>query len=232
MSSARARVAVRLFRADLPRVPYRQWVLSFDPPLAVRLGYDARALALVCRSFARRVYQQLRRLCKRHLGLRSVAALHPALLVVVQRFRSDCGLLPAPAPARCRRRVARASRRRRRLSPSGRLARGRPRARPRRRRSTSSPTAAFASTSLPKAASSTPTINADAPSPTCDGSKATPTRSLRRSTPASASAPGRSRSKSPHSPPSSSRRHPNPHRRHLTCPSFLSWIDASCPSSS
>jgi hypothetical protein len=76
----------------LPEVPYRQWVLSFDAPLAVRLGYDARALALVCRSFARRVGQQLRRLCKLQHGLRSVAALHPGLLVVVQRFRSDCGL--------------------------------------------------------------------------------------------------------------------------------------------
>ena len=76
----------------LPRVPYRQWVLSFDSSWAVRLGYDARALAVVCRSFARRVAQQLRRLCKRQHGLCSVAPLHPGLLVVVQRFRSDCGL--------------------------------------------------------------------------------------------------------------------------------------------
>ena len=76
----------------LPRVPYRQWVLSFDSSLAVRLGYDARALALVCRSFSRRVTQHLRRLCKQQYGLGSVARSHPGMLVVVQRFRSDCGL--------------------------------------------------------------------------------------------------------------------------------------------
>lgn len=76
----------------LPHVPYRQWVLSFDASLAVRLGYDARALALVCRSFSRRVLQRLRRLCKQQHDLGSVTHAHPGMLLVVQRFRSDCGL--------------------------------------------------------------------------------------------------------------------------------------------
>ena len=76
----------------LPQVPYRQWVLSFDSSLAVRLGYDARALALVCRCFARRVMQRLRARCKQQHGLRSVGSLHPGMLVVVQRFKTDCGL--------------------------------------------------------------------------------------------------------------------------------------------
>jgi hypothetical protein len=67
-------------------------VLSFDSSLAVRLGYDARALALVCRSFTRRLTQTLRRLCKQQHGLASVARLHAGVLVVVQRFRTDCGL--------------------------------------------------------------------------------------------------------------------------------------------
>jgi hypothetical protein len=39
----------------LPAVPWRQWVLSFEGPLAVRLGYDAKLLALVCQRFAERV---------------------------------------------------------------------------------------------------------------------------------------------------------------------------------
>jgi hypothetical protein len=76
----------------LPSVPYRQWVLSFDSSLAVRLGYDRQALDLVCRSFARRVTQTIRWLCKRQHGMASVACLHPGMLTVVQRFRSDCGL--------------------------------------------------------------------------------------------------------------------------------------------
>jgi hypothetical protein len=76
----------------LPKVPYRQWVLSFDSSVAVRLGYDARALGVVCRSFARRVMQRLRARCKQQHALRSVGRLHPGMLVVVQRFRSDCGL--------------------------------------------------------------------------------------------------------------------------------------------
>ena len=81
-------------RCDKLRVPYRQWVLSFDSSLAVRLGYDAQALALVCRSFARRVLQALRRRTKRAHGLPSVQDLHPGLITVGSGFGSDTGLYP------------------------------------------------------------------------------------------------------------------------------------------
>ena len=39
----------------LPKVGYRQWVLSFAGPLAVRLGYDQALLAAVAESLARAV---------------------------------------------------------------------------------------------------------------------------------------------------------------------------------
>ncbi len=76
----------------LPAVPYRQWVLSFPGPLAVRLGYDTELLGQVCRAFSNRVMQALRKLVKREHGLATSRALHPGVLVVVQRFRSDLGL--------------------------------------------------------------------------------------------------------------------------------------------
>ena len=76
----------------LPPVPYRQWVLSFDSSLAFRLGYDANALGVVCKSFARRVLQSIRHRTKGHCGCQSVASLHPGIIIVVQRFRADCGL--------------------------------------------------------------------------------------------------------------------------------------------
>jgi hypothetical protein len=76
----------------LPAVPYRQWVLSFDSPLAVRLGYDSDALGVVCRSWTRRVMQRIARRVKQEHGLASVADLHPGLVTVVQRFRADAGL--------------------------------------------------------------------------------------------------------------------------------------------
>lgn len=76
----------------LPEIPYRQWVLSFDSSLAVRLGYDADALGLVCRSFGRHVMRRIRGCVKQQHGLSSVGNLHPGIVTVVQRFRSDCGL--------------------------------------------------------------------------------------------------------------------------------------------
>ena len=44
----------------LPAVGYRQWVLSFTGPLAVRLGYDQALLATVAESLARAVMQDMR----------------------------------------------------------------------------------------------------------------------------------------------------------------------------
>jgi hypothetical protein len=67
-------------------------VLSFEGPMAVRLGYDAKLLALVCQRFAKRVMQALRHQTKREHGLHRVQGLHSGVLVVVQRFRSDLGL--------------------------------------------------------------------------------------------------------------------------------------------
>jgi hypothetical protein len=76
----------------LPAVPYRQWVLSFRSSLSVRLGYDTAGLALVCRSLARHVGHRVRDGLARQHGLARRSELHPGLVTVVQRFRSDVGL--------------------------------------------------------------------------------------------------------------------------------------------
>jgi hypothetical protein len=76
----------------LPAVGYRQWVLSFPGPMAVRLGYDAPLLAAIAGRLARAVMQDMRRSVKQQHGLASVAALHAGVFTVVQRFRSDLGL--------------------------------------------------------------------------------------------------------------------------------------------
>jgi hypothetical protein len=76
----------------LPAVGYRQWVLSFPGPLAVRLGYDAPLLAAIVGRLARAVMQDMRRVVKQQHGLASVASLHAGVVTVVQRFRSDLGL--------------------------------------------------------------------------------------------------------------------------------------------
>jgi hypothetical protein len=72
----------------LPAVGYRQWVLSFDSSMAVRLGYDAEAIAVVCRSWTRRVMQRIARRVKREYALalqrsaRVTRAIAPPRLVV------------------------------------------------------------------------------------------------------------------------------------------------------
>ncbi len=76
----------------LPAVGYRQWVLSFPGPMAVRLGYDAPLLAAIAGRLARAVMQDMRRRVKQQHGLASVAALHAGLFTIVQRCRSDLGL--------------------------------------------------------------------------------------------------------------------------------------------
>jgi hypothetical protein len=76
----------------LPQVRYRQFVLSFDGPMAVRLGYDSALLGKVCRAFAHRLSQSLRRRVRQHHCRKTVARLHPGIVTVVQRFRSDLGL--------------------------------------------------------------------------------------------------------------------------------------------
>jgi len=64
----------------LPKVGYRQWVLSFPGPLAVRLGYDATLLAAIAGRLARAVMQDMRRSVKQLHGLASVACLHAGVV--------------------------------------------------------------------------------------------------------------------------------------------------------
>ena len=90
----------------LPAVGYRQWVLSFQGPLAVRLGYDTDLLAAVCEQLARALMQDLRRDVKRRHDLASVTPLHAGVMVAVQRAHADmdidkflarlCALVPPP----------------------------------------------------------------------------------------------------------------------------------------
>jgi hypothetical protein len=49
-------------------------------------------LARACRSFSRRLRQRIRRRVKQHHRTSTVARLHPGVVTVVQRFRSDLGL--------------------------------------------------------------------------------------------------------------------------------------------
>ena len=92
MGRRMAETAALLVEHRLPEVPWRQWVLSFEGPMAMRLGYDRALLGRECLRFAKRVMQTLRARTKRAHGLRSSASLHPGVLIVVQRFRSDLGL--------------------------------------------------------------------------------------------------------------------------------------------
>ena len=92
MGRRMAETAALLIEHRLPEVPWRQWVLSFEGPMAMRLGYDRALLGRVCQRFARRMMQTLRARTKRAHGLRSSGSLHPGVLIVVQRFRSDLGL--------------------------------------------------------------------------------------------------------------------------------------------
>jgi len=76
----------------LPAVGYRQWVLSFEGPLAVRLGYDRVLLAKVAERLARAVMQDMRWSARERHGLATVESLHAGVFMAVQRFRSDLGL--------------------------------------------------------------------------------------------------------------------------------------------
>jgi len=52
----------------LPAVGYRQWVLSFQGPLAVRLGYDTDLLAAVCEKLARALMHGLAEVLEDAIG--------------------------------------------------------------------------------------------------------------------------------------------------------------------
>jgi len=60
----------------LPALGYRQWVLSFQGPMAVRLGYDQVLLAKLAECLARAVMPDMRRSVKKRHGLASVEPLH------------------------------------------------------------------------------------------------------------------------------------------------------------
>ena len=91
MGRRMAETAALLVEHRLPAVPWRQWVLSFEGPMAVRLGYDRPLLGRVCQRFAKRVMQTLRARTKCAHGLRSSRNLHAGVLIVVQRFRGELG---------------------------------------------------------------------------------------------------------------------------------------------
>jgi hypothetical protein len=78
--------------SPLPAVGYRQWVLSFEGRMAVRLGYDQALLARVAEAFARALMHDMRWEVKARHGLGSVQPLHAGVFTAVQRFRSDLGL--------------------------------------------------------------------------------------------------------------------------------------------
>jgi len=54
MGRRMAETAALLARHRLPEAPWRQWVLSFEGPMAMRLGYDRALLGRVCQRFAKR----------------------------------------------------------------------------------------------------------------------------------------------------------------------------------
>jgi hypothetical protein len=68
----------------LPAVGYRQWVLSFEGPMAVRLGYDQALLARVAEAFARALMHDMRWEVKARHGLGSVQPLHAGVFTAVQ----------------------------------------------------------------------------------------------------------------------------------------------------
>ena len=64
-ASALPRPCVR----PMPAVGYRQWVLSFPGPMAVRLGYDAPLLAAIAGRLAQAVMQDMWRSSKQQPGV-------------------------------------------------------------------------------------------------------------------------------------------------------------------
>ncbi len=80
-----AETSAHLVDSILPRVPYRQFVLSLPPPLRFLLAYDAEMCGLVLRLFLRGVFGWQRRAAKRELGLRNMRDIHCGAVTAIQR---------------------------------------------------------------------------------------------------------------------------------------------------
>ena len=78
----------------LPAFGYRQWVLSFEGRVAVRLGYDQALLAAVAESLARAVMQGMGRSAKECHSVATVETLHDPVrasgLFAVEPRGSSC----------------------------------------------------------------------------------------------------------------------------------------------
>jgi hypothetical protein len=66
-------------RPRAPAVGYRQWVLAFPDPMAVRLGHDAPLLAAIAGRLARAVMQDMRNRVKQQHGRRKILRKDPRL---------------------------------------------------------------------------------------------------------------------------------------------------------
>ncbi len=80
-----AETSIHLVDSILPRVPYRQFVLSLPPPLRFLLAYDAEMCGLVLQLFLRGVFNWQRRTAKGELGLRNVNDMHCGAVTAIQR---------------------------------------------------------------------------------------------------------------------------------------------------
>ena len=76
----------------LPDVPYRQWVISFPPPLRYLLAYDSALLSKALEAYIRALAHWQRHEAKKRYGLRSVTDAVTAAVTVVQRFGSALNL--------------------------------------------------------------------------------------------------------------------------------------------
>lgn len=86
----------------LPAVDYRQWVLSFTGPMAVRLGYDQALLAGGRRCIGAAVMHDMRWAVKERHDLGSVEPLHAGtcareLLAATERDRRRWRVQPLAA---------------------------------------------------------------------------------------------------------------------------------------
>jgi len=87
-----ADLAAHLTDNVLPRVPMRQWVLSFPLALRYRLAYDRDFASLLLKRFTQEVFGWQRRQAKKKLGLNSVRDAQSGGVTSIQRFGSAANL--------------------------------------------------------------------------------------------------------------------------------------------